>query len=72
MAKFKLTPVQQFRLQQAQATLTSVAGELNGDGRAKGDAYFAVIHLSSAARDIGEALTINTPPATPASLKTEA
>lgn len=68
MAKFKLTPVQQFRLIQAQDTISAVAGEINVNGRAKGDAYFAVIHLSSSARNIGEALAIaNPPPAAPAS-----
>lgn len=62
MAKFKLTTVQQFRLLQAQETILSIIAEINGNGRAKGDSYFAVIHLSSADRNIGETLAIANPP----------
>ena len=62
MAKSKRTPVQAFRLQQAEETIKAVAAEINGGGKAKGDAYFAVIHLSGAARNVGEAMAIAIPP----------
>lgn len=64
MARFKLTPVQLFRLNQAAEAICDVAIEINPKAT-KGDAYFAQIHLSSAARAIGEALAIANPPAAP-------
>lgn len=62
MAKFKLTPVQQFRLTQARETIREVAGEINSGVSAKGDAYVAVTILFSIERNISDVMQIANPP----------